>query len=160
MAIQIVKKRIMRRIMMKPPKKMYMICGGKEKLMRINKTQISKYRGFFYVFIVIFFVYCLCLLPEYLLDKSWEYPNDKVWNPINDFVRDNAVLNYFRSIVFNKIPESTIPPAIILNAGNMIFGFINYKKKWWYYLILIVSILCSVILYDHYIMFFYSDVAA
>ena len=48
-----------------------------------------------------------------------------------------------------RIDYRTIMSVVILNAANMIFGFINYKK-WWYYLILMISILFSILLHDYY----------
>ena len=117
----------------------------------IKKIQISKYRKLFLVLAVLYFIYFLFFLPEIILNKCMDNPKDKFWNTIDDFVHDVKALNFIRSILFNKIADTTIMPAIYLNAVNMVYGFINYKKKWWYYMILAVSILLSVILRGHYV---------
>jgi hypothetical protein len=56
-----------------------------------------------------------------------------------------------------KIPEYTMPIAIIINGPNMIFGFINYKKKWWYYLILVIIVIMSIMLWDCFQILIHED---
>ena len=119
----------------------------------MNKPTNHKYKIVFIVLIILFFTLFLCHMPGYILEKCLGYPDEMYytfWNPLDNFLRSNKVLNYLYHLVLYKISSWTIYPAVILNAGNMVFGFIHYKKKWWYYLILAVSILCSVLLLDYY----------
>ena len=110
----------------------------------------------FIIISLIFIVYCICIVPSYILEKWLKY-NDAPWTTIDSFFMESCIKNIYEWLTY-KIPDFTLIPAFVINAGNMVFGFIHYKKKWWYYLILAVSMLCSVLLLDYYEIYTYDDV--
>ena len=140
---------------------MFTICGGEGDSVKMNKPTNNKCKIVFIVLIILFVTLFFCHMPGYILEKCLGYPDEmyyKFWKPLNNFLHGDKVLNYLYHLVLYKIPAWTIYPVIILNAANMIFGFIHYKKKWWYYLVLALSILCSVLLLDYYEIYTYDDV--
>ena len=104
----------------------------------------------------IYLIYSVCIIPSYLLERSMGYVTQP-WASIKYKLHTSFIGPLF-SWLYYKIPDFTLIPAFVVNAGNMAFGFIHYKKKWWYYLILAVSILCSVLLLDYYEIYTYDDV--
>ena len=106
------------------------------------------------VFILMFFLYIVFLLlclPTYLQSKMLGFHNEllfNLWKKIYLFIRHNSITDTFYCKLRHKIPEWTMPVAVIVNGINMFFGFREYKKKWWYYIILLISILISVMLID------------
>ena len=111
---------------------MFTICGGEGDSVKMNKPTNNKCKIVFIVLIILFVTLFFCHMPGYILEKCLGYP-DKMyynfWNPLDNFLRGNKVLNFLYHLVLYKIPAWTIYPVIILNAANMIFGFIHYKKN-------------------------------
>ena len=60
----------------------------------------------------------------------------------------NSIIEKYFYFMLHKIPEWTMLVSVMINSGNMYFGFREYKKKWWYYVILSISILMSLLLLD------------
>lgn len=110
----------------------------------INK----KYVILFFIISLLYFGYCICIIPSYLLEKCLKY-NDIPWTTIDGFFIRSFIKDVYDWLIY-KIPDFTLIPAFLMNAGNMVWGFVRYKKKWWYYLLLAVSVLCSVLLLDYY----------
>lgn len=104
----------------------------------------------FSVILIAFIVYYFCCMPTYVVMK-FVGPHDSIyfiWCEIRELILNNDILHSFYNALVFKIPEYTMPIAIIINGANMIFGFVNYKKKWWYYLILVITIIMSIMLWD------------
>jgi hypothetical protein len=110
----------------------------------------------FLIIFWLFFIYCICIIPSYLFEKSMGY-NTQPWAYFNYNLYHSFIGNIYDKLIY-KIPDYTIIPAFIVNVGNMILGFKYYKKKWWYYLILVLSIMCSILLLDYYTIYNYDDV--
>ncbi len=113
----------------------------------------------FSVILIAFIVYYFCCMPTYILMKILG-PHDNmyfIWYKIDSFILNNGILNSIFKTLLYKIPEYTMPIAIIINGANMIFGFINYKKKWWYYLILVITIIMSIMLWDCFQILIHED---
>ena len=117
-----------------------------------NKTIVTIFLSLFFIYLI----YCICIIPSYLFERSMGYITQP-WARIDHYLYNSPIGSIY-SWLYYKIPDFTLIPAFIVNAGNMVFGFVNYKKKWWYYLILAVSILCSVLLVDYYDIYTYDDV--
>ena len=111
---------------------MFTICGGEGDSVKMNKPTNNKCKIVFIVLIILFVTLFFCHRPGYILEKCLGYP-DKMyynfWKPLNNFLHGDKVLNYLYHLVLYKIPAWTIYPVIILNAANMIFGFIITKKN-------------------------------
>ena len=111
---------------------MFTICGWEGDSVKMNKPTNNKYKIVFIVLIILFGTLFFCHMPGYILEKCLGYPDEmyyKFWKPLNNFLHGDKVLNYLYHLVLYKIPTWTIYPVIILNAANMIFGFIHYKKN-------------------------------
>ena len=78
--------------------------------------------------------------------------NDIPWTTIDGFFIKSFIKDVYDWLIY-KIPDFTLIPAFLINVGNMVLGFVRYKKKWWYYLLLAVSVLCSVLLLDYYVIY-------
>ena len=121
------------------------IKSGMKNLRRKNK-------GIILVFIFILLtIYFLCCTPIYVRMKSLGFPKyhfPEMWDSLDTFIFNNKYISSFSRYIEYKIPEWTMPVAVIVNGINMFFGFKDYKKKWWYYIILLISILISVMLID------------
>ena len=132
---------------------MFTICGGEGDSVKMNKPTNNKCKIVFIVLIILFVTLFFCHMPGYILEKCLGYP-DKMyynfWNPLDNFLRGNKVLNFLYHLVLYKIPTWTIYPTVLINTANMIIGFKCYKKKWWYYLLFAISVMCSVLLLDYY----------
>ena len=103
------------------------------------------------IIIVIFILFFICCFPTYVGMKNLGYPKyqlPELWNSLDSFMLKNKFLRPFAKCIDHKIPEWTMPIAVIVNGINMFFGFKEYKKNWWYYVILLVSILMSLMLID------------
>ena len=116
-----------------------------------------KKRNYFYFFFVVYIVLFILFFPKFIHYKWLENSDLILLKKIhalfhNDFC---GTQKYYRTMR-NIMPEFLIPYSVIFNAGNMIFGFVNFKKKWWYYLMLIISVLCSILLIDCFIMYCYG----
>ena len=98
-----------------------------------------------------YFIYCVCIIPSYLLERSMGYVTQP-WASIKYKLHTSFIGPLF-SWLYYKIPDFTLIPAFVVNAGNMVLGFVRYKKKLWYYLLLAVSVLCSVLLLDYYVIY-------
>ena len=123
-----------------------------EKYLKGNKKCLIVFTIIFLLYIC----YCICLTPSYILEKCLKY-NDVPWTIINVFFKNSVIRNFYLKLRY-KIPDFTPLPAFLINVGNIVWGFVRYKKKWWYYLILVLSILCSVLLLDYYEIYTYDDV--
>ena len=77
-----------------------------------------------------------------------KYHLSELWNYLDSFMLSNKIIRPFAKFTDHKIPEWTMPIAVIVNGINMFFGFKQFKKKWWYYVILLISILMSLMLID------------
>lgn len=106
---------------------------------------------FFSIFILYLIFLILCF-PTYSQLKflSWYGPKDDIWLYIREIVIHNDFLFKFHKALRHRIPDWSMPVAIVINLLNMIFGFINYKKKWWYYIILLISVFVTTMLIDCY----------
>jgi hypothetical protein len=83
--------------------------------------------------------------------KNLGYPKyhlPELWNYLDSFMLKNKIIRPFAKYIDHKIPEWTMPTAVMINGVNMYFGGKQFKKKWWYYVILVISILMSLILMD------------
>ena len=127
----------------------------------MSKATNHKYHIVFAALIILFFVLFSFHMPGYILKKCLGYPDQMYyifWNPLDNFLRGNKVLNYLYHLVLYKIPTWTIFPAVFINMANMIIGFKYYGKKWWYYILLVISVLCSIMLLDYHTIYNYDDV--
>lgn len=115
---------------------------------------MKKYRKIFFILVILYFIYFIFFIPGLILQHvDVDYYNTKHYaflTKIYEFIYIDDVLHSVFFFLLYRINYRTIMPVVILNAGNMIFGFIYYKKKWWYYLILVISILFSVLLHNYY----------
>ena len=75
----------------------------------------------------------------------------------NIFVQRNAVTRSLYYNMLHKVPEWSMPIAIISNGANMLYGFKKYKNKWWYYLILVLTIVMSLIILDCFHILIHQD---
>ena len=118
-----------------------------EKYLKGNKKCLIVFTIIFLLYIC----YCICLTPSYILEKRLLY-NSPPWTSINAYFKRSILKSLYLWLRY-KIPDFTLIPAFLINAGNMVLGFVRYKKKWWYYLLLAVSVLCSVLLLDYYVIY-------
>ncbi len=79
---------------------------------------------------------------------SYKYCFPNLWKKADYLLFNTNFIKDFSNYIVFKIPELTMPIAVVANSINMFFGFREYKKKWWYYIILLISILISVMLID------------
>lgn len=108
-----------------------------------------------FVFFSIFILYLIFLMlcfPTYSQLKflSWYGPKDDIWLYIREIIIHNDFLFKFHKALRHRIPDWSMPIAVIINGINMFFGFKQYKNKWWYYLLLVISIFITVVLIDCY----------
>lgn len=114
----------------------------------------------FWLVFILFISYFLCCLPTYVSLKYLSYPYAPfpiLWDKMFIFMFRTQNVGRFPNIIRNfsyslthKIPDWTMPIAIVINVLNMAVGFMQHKKRWWYYLILMISIFFTVILIDCY----------
>ena len=105
-----------------------------------------------FVIFILFIIYFISCLPIYIHMNYLSYP-EKIMPALAIKIHDSIIIpnplikKYYYFMLF-KIPEWTMPVAVMINGGNMYFGGKQFKKKWWYYVILVISILMSLILMD------------
>ena len=115
---------------------------------------MNKFRKVFWIILILYLIYFLCCIPEYILNHVLANPmypehNYKFWGTIFDAIHDNVLLSHLYHLLLFRIPNWTIIPMLTLNACNMAYGFMQYRKKWWMYLLVAVAILTVVILLDY-----------
>lgn len=105
------------------------------------------------VLLVLYFLFFIYTFPTYIERKCFGYSPSVMWFKISNlFLNGPPILEKYYRLLRDKVPQNTILVSVILNIGNMIFGFIHFKKKWWYYLLLFISIVISIILKDCYVL--------
>lgn len=110
------------------------------------------------VLLVLYFLFFIYTFPTYIERKCFGYSPSVMWFKISNlFLNGPPILEKYYRLLRDKVPQNTILVSVILNIGNMVFGFINFKKKWWYYVILLISILLSVILIDCWWMLYTAE---
>ena len=116
-----------------------------------------KKRNYFYFFFIVYIVLFILFFPKFIHYKWLENSDLILWKKIHSLFHNDfcGTQKYYRTMR-NIMSEFLIPYSVIFNAGNMIFGFVNFKKKWWYYLMLIISVLFSILLIDCFIMYCYG----
>ena len=106
----------------------------------------------FTVLFILFLLYFVNCLPIYIHINILGYPEKIIPSlsriTYDSIIQTNSVIKKYYYFMLNKIPEWTMPIAVIVNGINMFFGFEQFKKKWWYYVILLISILMSLMLID------------
>ena len=118
--------------------------GGKN--LRKNNRLLIFLIGF-----IIFIIFFILSLPSYIIMKSidsYKYCFPNLWKKVDCFLFSTKFIKDFSNYIVFKIPEWTMPVAVIINGINMFFGFKDYKKKWWYCIILLISIFISIMLID------------
>ena len=110
--------------------------------------QIKIRKIIFGVIFILYIIFLLLCFPTYSQIKfmSWNGDKDNIWINIRDVVLSKELLFKFHKALRHKIPEWTMPVAVMINGSNMYFGYKQFKKKWWYYVILSISILMSLLL--------------
>lgn len=90
---------------------------------------------FKYIFVfglLCFFAYFICYMPTciitYCLCYAGTFMPDLSRAIYDKFVRNSSTIKNIYYDLTYSIPEWTMPIATIINAANMILGFINYKK--------------------------------
>ena len=106
----------------------------------------------FVIVFILYFIYFVNCLPIYIHMNMLSFPYELIpslANKIYDsIICKNSIIEKYFYFMLHKIPEWTMLVSVMINSGNMYFGFREYKKKWWYYVILSISILMSLLLLD------------
>ena len=113
----------------------------------------------FVVISVLYFIFIVLCFPTYSQTKFMSLDGNKndFWINMRERVISHDLLFNLHKALRHKIPEWTMPIAVIVNGINMFFGFKQFKKKWWYYVILLISILMSLMLIDCWWMLYTAE---
>ncbi len=115
---------------------------------------MKKYRILFWIILILYFVFFVCCIPKYILYHVLANPmyhewNYSFWKTIyRSILSHNVLSNVYNWLLF-KIPNCTIIPMVLLNAGNMFYGWKLYRKNRWFFVVLAFVILTFLIMGDY-----------
>lgn len=114
----------------------------------------SKYKKLFWIILLLYFVYFLCCIPKYILYHVLANPmyhelNYNFWDSIYRLILSSNVLSKIYNRILFTIPNWTIIPMLVFNAGNMIYGYMLYRKKRGFFIVLAFVIITVLIMCDY-----------